>query len=310
MNLIARVATEVDIPIIKEIIDSHQLSLNAREKKVGESEIKEMLRGFVDSSITQLTKSADSDQWQSFITLNPDNNRSRFYLDIYTLPGARTHSDSLALAIKLAKESNPSFNLWLGVNALDKDFKSLLESKGFSILRKYHTMEVNLVDVGAAEEDSMKTIRLINPDNESDLRICWELHQDSFSEHFGFVPSKFEKWAELYKRDIPEFKNRAWVLSYEGVPAGFIDCDESLAHEHAGYVHTLGVSKSFRGKGLGEALLQHAIKFYFELGRSKLCLNVDSGNESGALRLYEKVGMKPISEWHQYENLNWSSLED
>jgi predicted GNAT family acetyltransferase len=33
---------------------------------------------------------------------------------------------------------------------------------------------------------------------------------------------------------------------------------------------------------------------------------VDAGNESGALRLYEKVGMKPISEWHQYENLNWS----
>jgi ribosomal protein S18 acetylase RimI-like enzyme len=42
------------------------------------------------------------------------------------------------------------------------------------------------------------------------------------------------------------------------------------------------------------------------LGRSKLCLSVDAGNESGALRLYEKVGMKPISEQHHYEDLNWS----
>ena len=64
--------------------------------------------------------------------------------------------------------------------------------------------------------------------------------------------------------------------------------------------------QAFQGKGLGEALLRHAIQINSELGRSKLCLSVDAGNESGALRLYEKVGMKPISEWHQYENLNWS----
>jgi len=53
-------------------------------------------------------------------------------------------------------------------------------------------------------------------------------------------------------------------------------------------------------------LLRYAIQVNTEFGHSKLCLNVDAGNESGALRLYEKVGMKPISEWHQYENLNWS----
>lgn len=308
MNLIARVASETDIALIKEIIDAHQLNLNPNEKRVGESEIKEMLRGFVDKSITRLTKTSENEEWQSFISLNPDNNRSRFYLDIYNKPGANTLKETLSLAIKLAKESNPSFQLWLGVNALDRTYKSLLESWGFSILRKYHTLEMNLVNTRAVELDSKKSIKLIDPNNESELRICWELHQDSFSEHFGFMPRKFEEWAELYVRDLPEFKNRAWVLSYEGIPAGFIDCDESLAHENSGYVHTLGVSKSFRAKGLGEALLQHAVKFYFELGREKLCLNVDTGNESGALRLYEKVGMKPVSEWHQYENLNWSSL--
>jgi predicted GNAT family acetyltransferase len=41
------------------------------------------------------------------------------------------------------------------------------------------------------------------------------------------------------------------------------------------------------------------------MGFRSLCLNVDAGNESGALRLYEKVGMKAISEWHQYENPQW-----
>jgi ribosomal protein S18 acetylase RimI-like enzyme len=91
-----------------------------------------------------------------------------------------------------------------------------------------------------------------------------------------------------------------------GVPAGFVDFNDEQLHNDSGYVHGLGVRQAFQGKGLGEALLRHAIQINSELGRSKLCLSVDAGNESGALRLYEKVGMKPISELHHYEDLNWS----
>ena len=310
MDLIERAATESDIPVLKEIIDSSQLSLNPNEKKIGEAEIKELLRGFFDESITRVAKSADSLEWQTFIALNPDNNRSRFYLDVYLRPGADLLPQTLSLAIKLAKEVNPSFRLWIGVNALDIEYKSLLENKGFSILRKYHTLEMPLRRIDGEEIDSKIAITSIDPHDENDLRACWQLHQDSFSEHFGFMPRQYEEWAELYRRDLPEFKNRAWIISYDGIPAGFIDCDESLVHENSGYVHTLGVGKSFRGMRLGEALLQHVINFYFNLGREKLCLNVDTGNESGALRLYEKVGMKPISEWHQYENLGWNCLSN
>jgi GNAT superfamily N-acetyltransferase len=84
-----------------------------------------------------------------------------------------------------------------------------------------------------------------------------------------------------------------------------------ILHQHDRKTNPLGEDfdyreEAFQGKGLGEALLRHAIQINSALGRSKLCLSVDAGNESGALRLYEKVGMKPISEWHQYENLNWS----
>lgn len=308
MNLISRSASEADIAIIKEIIDSDQLSLDPKEKTIGESEIRELLRGFFEPAITRLTRSESSEVWQSFLALNPDVNRSRFYLDIYTKPGASTRPETLLLAIELARAANPDFRLWLGVNALDDAFKTLLESRGFSILRKYHTLEMDLVEIEHLDLGAKVEIIQIDPEKEPDLRICWELHQDSFSDHFGFLPREFNQWAELYRRDLPEFKNQAWILKSDGIPAGFIDCDESLAHLNSAYVHTLGVSKVFRGKGFGEALLRHAIQTYFNLGRSKLSLNVDTGNESGALRLYEKVGMKPISGWNQYENLNWSKI--
>jgi ribosomal protein S18 acetylase RimI-like enzyme len=107
-------------------------------------------------------------------------------------------------------------------------------------------------------------------------------------------------------RDKDEINMQVWLIAIDGEDVGFVDCNDELLHEDSGYVSGLGVRQAFHGKGLGEALLRHAIAINTEMGRSKLCLNVDAGNESGALRLYEKVGMKPFSEWHQYENLNWS----
>jgi ribosomal protein S18 acetylase RimI-like enzyme len=149
-------------------------------------------------------------------------------------------------------------------------------------------------------------IRELDLDKEDDLRTYHEVHQDAFSQHFGFMPRQFYEWSEIVIRDKDETNMQAWLISVNGVPAGFVDFNDELLHNDSGYVSGLGVMQAFQGKGLGEALLRHAIQINSELGRSKLCLSVDAGNESGALRLYEKVGMKPISEWHQYEDLNWS----
>jgi ribosomal protein S18 acetylase RimI-like enzyme len=154
--------------------------------------------------------------------------------------------------------------------------------------------------------ESLGVIRKLDLDKEDDLRTYHEVHQDAFSQHFGFMPRHFNEWSELVIRDKDETNMQAWLISVNGDPAGFVDFNDEQLHNDSGYVAGLGVRQAFQGRGLGEELLRHAIQVNSELGRSMLCLSVDAGNESGALRLYEKVGMKPISEWHQYENLNWS----
>ena len=138
----------------------------------------------------------------------------------------------------------------------------------------------------------------------------WQIHQDSFSEHFGFMPRLFESWSKKVIQDSQEKNQKAWILRMNGEGVGFVDCDDSLLHEDSGYVAGLGVRKAYQGRGLGEILLRYAIKENTEAGREKLALNVDAGNESGALRLYEKVGMSISSEWHQYENPNWATSQD
>ena len=306
MTFIAQEATEADVTKILDIANSNLLSLNPNDIPMGEIEGLEFVRGFFDPAITRLTKLHVEDDWQSFITLNPDSSRKRFYLDIYTRPGAQTLLPSLDLALELARKHDPEYRLWLGVQSNDLEYKSLLEGRKFTILRKYWTLEMRIPVENESRSDSLGVIRELDLDKEDDLRTFHEVHQDAFSQHFGFMPRQFNEWSEIVIRDKDESNMQAWLISVNGVPAGFVDFNDEQLHNDSGYVAGLGVRQAFQGKGLGEALLRHAIQINSELGRSKLCLSVDAGNESGALRLYEKVGMNPISEWHQYENLNWS----
>lgn len=306
MTLIAREATEEDIGKILDIANSNLLALNPSDIPMGEIEGHEFVRGFFDPAITRLTKLHEEDDWQSFVTLNPDSSRKRFYLDIYTRPGAQTLSPSLDLALGLARQHGAEYRLWLGVQSNDLAYKSLLESREFTILRKYWTLEMRIPVENENTNNSLGVIRKLDLDKEDDLRTFHKVHQDAFSQHFGFMPREFGEWSELVLRHKIEINLQAWLISVNGDPAGFVDFNDEQLHNDSGYVSGLGIMQAFQGKGLGEALLRHAIQINSELGRSKLCLSVDAGNESGALRLYEKVGMKPISEWHQYEDLNWS----
>ena len=306
MNLIVRAATEEDVTKILDIANSNLLALNPNDIPMGVIEGHEFVRGFFDPAITRLTKLDLDDDWQSFITLNPDSSRKRFYLDIYTRPGAQTLSPSLDLALELARKHDPEYRLWLGVQSNDLAYKNLLESREFTILRKYWTLEMRIPVENQSTSDSLGVIRELDLNKEDELRTFHEVHQDAFSQHFGFMPRQFNEWSELVLRHKVEINLQAWLISVNGAPAGFVDFNDEQLHNDSGYVSGLGVRQAFQGKGLGEALLRHAIQINSELGRSKLCLSVDAGNESGALRLYEKVGMKPISEWHQYEDLNWS----
>jgi len=301
-----RAATEEDVTKILDIANSNLLALNPNDIPMGVIEGHEFVRGFFDPAITRLTKLDLDDDWQSFITLNPDSSRKRFYLDIYTRPGAQTLSPSLDLALELARKHDPEYRLWLGVQSNDLAYKNLLESREFTILRKYWTLEMRIPVENQSTSDSLGVIRELDLNKEDELRTFHEVHQDAFSQHFGFMPRQFNEWSELVLRHKVEINLQAWLISVNGVPAGFVDFNDEQLHNDSGYVSGLGVRQAFQGKGLGEALLRHAIQINSELGRSKLCLSVDAGNESGALRLYEKVGMKPISEWHQYEDLNWS----
>jgi GNAT superfamily N-acetyltransferase len=64
-----------------------------------------------------------------------------------------------------------------------------------------------------------------------------------------------------------------------------------------GWVNVLGVRRPWRKRGLGLALLQHSFGEFYSRGKHRAGLGVDASSLTGATRLYEKAGMKPIRQF-------------
>lgn len=65
----------------------------------------------------------------------------------------------------------------------------------------------------------------------------------------------------------------------------------TTADEHTAYVDMLGVHPDFQGKGIGEALLRHAVEAARQYGKDEVALHCLKKNER-AHRVYVRVGFK------------------
>ncbi len=74
----------------------------------------------------------------------------------------------------------------------------------------------------------------------------------------------------------------------------------AICHPHAvepelGWVRILGVAPSFRGRGLGRALLLRAFAQFRSRGMKRVGLGVDGESPTGANALYESAGMRVVA---------------
>jgi mycothiol synthase len=290
--------------VLAELINQHELAIDPDATPIGLEESKEIIEGFFDPAIAAFVFSEGIEEPTAFYSVNPDSTRKRLFTDVYARPGSNLIKEALIESLKAAAAEFPEYEHWFGVNTKDKVMRSAMESLGMEVIRTYWHMKRALAANDATPiERSEVSIRLVSGDQ--DMQTWWSLHQDSFSKHFGFAPRPMELWIEQTKAASTLDPEACFILDYEGEPAGFVQLANANYHLSGGYVDVLGVSHKFQGLGLGQTLLQHAINHSVQQGREFIELNVDSGNESGALRLYEKLGFKPNSAWEQYENKNW-----
>ncbi len=80
-----------------------------------------------------------------------------------------------------------------------------------------------------------------------------------------------------------------------GEPVGGDICKrEAFGEPGLGWINMLGVRRAWRKRGVGKALLQHSFSLLQSIGMRQVGLDVDSENITGALRLYESVGLRTV----------------
>ncbi|WP_193607648.1 GNAT family N-acetyltransferase [Nocardioides lijunqiniae] len=132
---------------------------------------------------------------------------------------------------------------------------------------------------------------------EADHEAVWTVQEDAFLEWSEREREPFEDWrAGVPLR--PGFE--PWNLRVITDPDGDIVAialihltGEGSARE--GYVDRLATRRDQRGRGLAQALLVDAFAAAREHGAARSTLSTDS--RTGALGLYEKVGMEVTSVW-------------
>jgi mycothiol synthase len=170
------------------------------------------------------------------------------------------------------------------------ELERIVEQRGYRLARSSYHMAIELPDEPAAPAlpDGL-TLRRFREGDEEPLRAAlneafaddWEWHDVS--------PTNFR---EFYLR-ARGFDPDLWLLAEDaGELAGFVLAyPERVGDEGFGWVGTLGVRKPWRRRGLGESLLRAAFGELYRRGRRHVGLGVDAENVTGALRLYERVGM-------------------
>lgn len=301
-----REATAANTTAVAALINAHELAVDPAASMMSHDATADFMNGYADESPTYLLEIDEITQFAAVVNLHPDALKKRFYTDVYVAVDVKNVDEIIGWTIAKARDEHPDWAMWPGANVLDTELINGWAKFGFTLLRRYFTMRMPIASDFAHPPVVGLVIEPLNTADPDQQREWHRIHQDSFQNHFGFAARPFDSWIELALAENTFDTNGVFRASVDGRTVGFCQCTDEFVEERRGYISALGVSQDDVGHGYGEALLRHGIAYCASRGFDSVELGVDTANESGALRLYEKVGFTAESSWIQMSNDGWA----
>lgn len=208
--------------------------------------------------------------------------------------GARLLGWCVSLATRLSLEAPvdaaPVLHVWRWES--NSRAAELFEANGFREIRSFYTMALQMDALpDPAPLPNGISVRPIDVDREA--RAAYDTHIDAFSEHFGLGAFTYEAFRFEVIDDV-RFDPRFLLVAVDGsgelvgtcTLKGFPDDNPEV-----GIVEELAVREPWRRRGIGTALLTEGLRALHARGLMDVALDVDASNETGAVRLYERLGM-------------------
>jgi mycothiol synthase len=186
----------------------------------------------------------------------------------------------------------------------DVRYAATLLSRGFVYVRTFHRLRIDLKPDRPVSVSSPPGVRIVPFEPSEDAwRALHTVLQRSFAEHWGYVPVAYDAFRASHAAD-PAPDLPLWrVAVAEGRMVGAACASGRNAEDAGGWVADLGVLASHRGRGIARALLQAAFEANRQGGRTWVGLMVDTKNDTGAVGLYESVGMHQEQRIDVYQRL-------
>ncbi len=210
------------------------------------------------------------------------------WLDIRAFDAELEHA-LLEEVERIAHEKRPGARLLGFVTEKDEVLRSVYEGRGYEVIRHSYRMEVDLEDLPAASPPPEGVV--IRPMRDGEEEQVYEVHDQSFEDAWMHTREPFEQWQHWFVKD-PAYDPSLWfVAEAEGELVGVAICNTRGNEGPVGWVRVLGVLRSHRRRGIGEALLRHAFAEFERRGFGRVGLGVDASSPTGAVALYERAGM-------------------
>jgi mycothiol synthase len=170
----------------------------------------------------------------------------------------------------------------------DAAARALFESRGYREVRRFYEMAIELTEGPAAPV--LPAGLVLDELHEDEYEAFYDALNEAFAEHWEWHPDPFDEWLERRRGQHRDEHGPVWFVVRDGDElAAVTRNDVNVAG--GGYVGAIGVRPAWRGKGLGKALLQATFAEFWRRGTTRVTLDVDSQNATGAVALYERVGM-------------------
>jgi len=192
-----------------------------------------------------------------------------------------------------------------GVPDADLHVQGLLRDRGYDVIRYFSRMVIDLSqDIPAPVWPDGVTVRTFVLEEDLVNTVCTA--RDAFQDHWGHVDIPFEQelnqWDYWIRNDEMFDPTLTFLAIAENEIVGFSTCDPEHSEDpNMGCVNVFGVCRAWRRQGIALALLHHTFREFKRRGQQRVGLGVDATSPTGAHKLYEAAGMKPMRQQNIFE---------